>query len=688
MEFTVNERTINTIISDGKSNEDIIMFLNQVIDEEFEKDEPNCDLIDDCINAIADISENAEMPALRLVVTCNSIKEIVNPKRKAWKQLNVALRVAIIAAIIASSTFTVNAAVKLVTNVDIIGKIVHSISSFINRNDDDGELTTELFVPVTTTTTTQTTTNVGASIARPLETIEETTTQKHIEIIDAEDDEETTQVETSITEESTIEEMTQPETCTTEEFTTEEITQTSTTSQDTINTTENVTQPTDPYTEPPIVEFTGIRAEFNSFKTAYIYGESLSYDGLKIYACYSDHTENEVPLDSCAYSKNLDMNITANYTLSVTYKGCTVKADITVRPDEATRFSDICENDDWKYLLTENGAYITAYKGNDKDISVDSIDSKPVVAITGKVFKDSDITSFSSSTLKVIYQEAFENCQSLVKCDTPNVVSIGNSAFKNDNKLVELKFSSSLNKLGTNAFEKTAITELTVPSSIIAIPDYLCNNCEKLEKVVFKGNVTEVGDMAFNSCYELKNVVGAGRIKNVGFFAFNENEQMKLDEIPKLENVGASAFSYCISVEFGRIGNSFKSLGANAFDNCEGITEVVIPSAVEVVPASCFNGVDLTALTIENGVREIKTSAFRSNDLTSITIPKSVEYIGEYALYSTKLRAITIKGMETEIAPTAFYISKRVTINGYENSSAQKFAEDNSIKFVKLEEGE
>lgn len=656
MEFTVNERTINTIISDGKSNEDIIMFLNQVIDEELEKDEPNCDLIDDCINAIADISENDEMPALRLVVTCNSIKEIVNPKRKAWKQLNVALRASIIAAIIASSTFTVNAAVKLVTNVDIIGEIANSISSFINRNDEKGELTTELFVPVTTTT--QTTTTVGASIARPLGTTEETTTEKRIEIIDAENAEETTQAETSTTNHATI------------------------------NTTENATQPTDPYTKPTKAEFTGIRAEFNSFKTAYIYGESLSYNGLNIYACYSDNTERAVPLNSCAYSKNLDMKVTANYTLSVSYKGCTVKADITVRPDEATRFSDICENNEWKYLLTENGAYITAYKGNDKDISVDSINSKPVVAITGKVFKDSDITSFSSSTLKVIYQEAFENCQSLVKCDTPNVVSIGNSAFCNDNNLVEIKFSNSLNKLGTNAFEKTAITELTIPSAITSIPNSLCNNCGKLEKVVFKGNVTEVGDMAFNSCYELKNVVGAGCIKDVGFFAFNENEQMKLDEIPKLENVGASAFAYCISVEFGRIGNSFKSLGANAFDNCEGITEVVVPSDVKIVPASCFNGVDLTALTIENGVKEIKASAFRSNDLTSITIPKSVEYIGEYALYSTKLRTITINGMETEIAPTAFYISRRVTINGYENSSAQKFAEENSIKFVKLEEGE
>lgn len=655
MEFTVNERTINAIISDGKTNEDIVMFLNQVIDEELEKDEPNCDLIDDCINAIADISENDEMPVLRLVVTCNSIKEIVNPKRKAWKQLNVALRVAIIAAIIASSTFTVNAAVKLVTNVDIIGEIAHSISSLINRNDE-GELTTELFVPVTTTT--QITTTEVATEEITQGTTEETTTEKHIEIIDAEDEEETIQAETS------------------------------TTNQANINTTENATQPTDPYTKPPTVEFTGIRAEFNSFKTAYIYGESLSYDGLKIYACYSDNTEKEIPLNSCAYSKNLDMNITTNYTLSVTYKGCTVKADITVRPDEATRFSDICENDGWKYLLTKNGAYITAYKGNDKDISVDSIDSRPVVAITGKVFEDSDITSFSSTTLKVIYQEAFENCQSLVKCDTPNVVSIGNSAFKNDNRLVELKFSSSLNKLGINAFEKTAITELIIPSAITSIPNSLCNNCEKLERLVFKGNVIAVGDMAFNSCYELKNVVGAGSIKNVGFFAFNENEQMKLDEIPKLENVGASAFSYCISVEFGRIGDNFKSLGANAFDNCEGITEVVIPSAVEVIPASCFNGVDLTALIVENGVKEIKESAFRSNDLTSITIPKSVEHIGEYALYSTKLRTINIKGMETEISPTAFYISRRVTINGYENSSAQKFAEENSIKFVKLEEGE
>lgn len=657
MEITVNEKTLNNALRDGKSNEDIIMFLNQVIDEELEKENPDCDLIDDCINTIDEMQkDNCVAPALRLVLTCKNIKEIVNPKRRAWKQLNFAFRAAIVAAIIVSGTFTVNAAVEAITGVNVIEAIKNSVSSYMDT-DENGTLSTEITVPVNESyianEPTQATTEAESSSSHWHEST--ITQQEENEVRKISNKEEsTTQNTVSEGEETKI--------------------------------TQIVTEPTDPYTKPTAITLTGIKAVFDNFKTAYIFGEELTYDGLTIYARYSDNSEKLIPLSQCSYSKNLDMNVTADYTLSVTYKACTVRVNITVRPDEATRMSTICQSGDWDYLLNDNGAYITGYNGSDTDISVNEIDSNSIYAVTSKVFKDSNIVSFSSETVSLIYPQAFENCKSLLKCNTPNAISIGSNAFRGDESLRTIQFSDTLESLDSGAFESTAITELTIPKGISAVPERLCNNCQSLERVTLLGEVETVGDMAFNACVNLKEFNGAGKIKNVGDFAFSENGLMRLDVIPQLENVGDSAFAYCASIEFGEIGESFKALGVACFDNCEGITGVTIPSCVEIVPQACFNGVDLTSIVIENGVKQIKASAFRSNDSASIVIPQSVEYIGEYAFYSTKLRNVRIESQAAEIAQNAFYVSRRLTLQVYENSTAQDFAVQYSVKYEIIEE--
>lgn len=646
MELTVNEKILTSICNDN--NVEIIEYLNSVIDEELLKDNPDCDLIDECINTIYELENSDEYAStLRIALTSESIKKLVNPARTSWKRLNLALRVAIVAAIIATSTFTVNAAVVAITGVNLIEKFTNTITEYFINDEDEGTLNKIVQVPATTkANSSYSTTGLETTHSSPTSAITGTTTKE----VDNE------ALETG--------HKYKP-----------------------INTTEKVTQPTDPYKKPTEkVEFTGIRAEFKDFKTAYIYGEELSYNGLTIYAEYSDNSEQVVPLSKCAYSKNLDMNKTTDYTLSVTYKGCTVKADITVRPDEATRFSDVCNNKEYDYLKTKKGAYITAYKGTSKSIVLDNVDGEKVYALTTKVFADSDIKSFSSNSIEIVYPSAFENCSSLINCNIPKATSIGDKAFKDCNSLTSFDLNDDLTKLGKSTFESSGITSLSIPSGITVIPDMLCNNCESLQNVTFNGKVTTIGQMAFNSCYELTLVKGTGYIKNVEHSAFCDNENMTFDVIPNLENIGASAFAKCESVEFGKIGSSFKSLGANAFEGCKGITEAIITKNIEVVPASCFDGVDLTKLVIENGVKRINMSAFRGLDLTELTVPASVEYIGDYALYSTTLRNITIESRNVEIAEMAFYKSRRTILNVYDNSTAHKFAMDNELRFNLMEE--
>lgn len=70
MGFTINEKTLCNLFNDALYNNEMVDFLNSVIDEELDKESMDCDLIDECINAIDEITQTENsLPALRLMLT-------------------------------------------------------------------------------------------------------------------------------------------------------------------------------------------------------------------------------------------------------------------------------------------------------------------------------------------------------------------------------------------------------------------------------------------------------------------------------------------------------------------------------------------------------------------------------------------------------------------------------------------
>ena len=107
---------------------------------------------------------------------------------------------------------------------------------------------------------------------------------------------------------------------------------------------------------------------------------------------------------------------------------------------------------------------------------------------------------------------------------------------------------------------------------------------------------------------------------------------------------------------------------------------------------------EIKKVVIENGVRSIGDSAFYGcTELTSVSIPDSVTSIGDFAFQNTSLKSVTIPASVTKIGDYAIgyvmgltpqgsgYLPIRgFTIYGYEGSTAEKYAKDNNINFVKL----
>ncbi|MGN0458438.1 MAG: leucine-rich repeat protein [Eubacterium sp.] len=681
---------INSKVLTNLQSEDIALMINNVIDAELQKDVSQMDtaLIDECVDLLIKIeqAENDKFNALIPLVSSDKFLSIINHKHSGWKRLNVFARAAVVAAVIAGSTFTVNACVCAVTDVNILGEVGEAIhdqlvewgvikdSDFVkdNRekttapNNANNSLPNPKEKDVAEKSTAHTVPEDRKKPHHPTTKHNEHTTHKHIE-------------ETTQTEKPENIPVTVPEAPTQEP----------TTKRDSTEEATAVTEPDRPGrddTEKPIV-FAGLRADSSNMKKDYIYNEKIDYSGLKLYAVYSDGSSKELDIEDTAHTRNVDTTKAGDFELRITYNKCTIVIMISVRPDDDTRGAELCSNEDFDYYLTDKGAYIIKYKGSAQSIVLDQIDENDVYAIGNGVFKNSNITYFASNTVKKIFDNAFCGSAELENSITPCVTYIGSNAYKDCAKLQDAIYAYNLSYIGENAYEKTSIKSLTIPDGIGKVPDYLCNECPLLEAVELGRDVTVIGRNAFNECPELTSVTGTANITRVEEAGFYEDEKLELDSnLPKLEHAGNIAFAYCKMIDFGKLSESIKYIGDAAFQYCYKLTEVNIPSSISEVPFCAFQGAHITKLTIEEGVKRIGEYAFMSTNFTDLVLPKSLESIGTYAFYSAKIRSV--KGGEnvTSVGSNAFYRSSRLTMVVVIGTSMYYYAVDNNITHVTLDE--
>lgn len=94
--------------------------------------------------------------------------------------------------------------------------------------------------------------------------------------------------------------------------------------------------------------------------------------------------------------------------------------------------------------------------------------------------------------------------------------------------------------------------------------------------------------------------------------------------------IGDHAFENCNSLKSIKIPSSVRSIKTCAFKNCTSLTNITIPSGVWGIGLGAFeNCISLKSITIPSGVTEIDSCAFEGcTSLTSITIPSSVQSMG------------------------------------------------------------
>ena len=215
-------------------------------------------------------------------------------------------------------------------------------------------------------------------------------------------------------------------------------------------------------------------------------------------------------------------------------------------------------------------------------------------------------------------------------------------------------------EIGSHTFQANdALTEAILPEGIVSLGDYAFIHCVNLVKVSLPASLVEVGLNPFTGCELLAGLAVAEgnpnlRIEEGVLFSLDDR---RLIWYPMLKEPG----SYTIP-------GSIRIIGASAFDQCENITEILIPdeTALTAVGRRAFYQCDnLRAINLENAnISTIGADAFNGcRGLEKLAFPEKITSIAERAFQDCSgLKELILPEAITSIGEMAFRNCERVTM--------------------------
>ena len=191
-------------------------------------------------------------------------------------------------------------------------------------------------------------------------------------------------------------------------------------------------------------------------------------------------------------------------------------------------------------------------------------------------------------------------------------------------KSVDLTESPNITSIGGSAFRGcSAITQLTIPDSVKNIGDYAFYDCTILTSITIPDSVTSIGTSAFSVCKALTSITIPDGVTSIQNSTFNGCTGLKSITIPdSVTTINYGGFMGCTALTSVTIGNNVTTIGDSAFNYCKALTSITIPASVTRIGNSAFyNCAALTSATFK-----ITSGWWRSSSSTATSgtsIPSS-----------------------------------------------------------------
>ena len=283
------------------------------------------------------------------------------------------------------------------------------------------------------------------------------------------------------------------------------------------------------------------------------------------------------------------------------------------------------------------------------------------------------------------------------------VTAIGNTAFWGDadalDSICSVTIPNSITTIGNYAFRNSMISEITIPASVTTIGYNPFVNCSRLSNIIVDENNTDfqsIGGslyskdgtalLAYAPCGSLTPSESLANVSIIGNSAFEDCQDVYDVTIPSnVTTIGEDAFSGCNFLTNLVIENGVTTIGDFAFYGCHNLMGCDIPSSVTTIGkgafAYCPGSFNVDA---NNAAYKSINGSLYSKDGTVLvayaygaynedfTIPNNVTTIEDYAFYfSDHLRKIIIPDSVTTIGEQTFYYCSDLTEIIFNGTTAQ-----------------
>ena len=122
------------------------------------------------------------------------------------------------------------------------------------------------------------------------------------------------------------------------------------------------------------------------------------------------------------------------------------------------------------------------------------------------------------------------------------------------------------------------------------------------------------------------------------------------------------------------------------FPGCSRLEKVSLPDTLVTIGNSAFLQTGINGISLPLGLRSIETYAFAGTCLSDVVIPVTTKNIQSYAFFSCEsLYEVTVLHADPVLGTGVFQGAlPYFTLYGWENSSAETYADQNSIEFEAL----
>jgi len=322
------------------------------------------------------------------------------------------------------------------------------------------------------------------------------------------------------------------------------------------------------------------------------------------------------------------------------------------------------------------------------------------------------ITFSDENNLKIISQNAFENCALEGTIDLSSICVISDYAFAGNQKLEGVKTGDALISIGNYAFAGCKkLSDITITADKVKYGTYAFTGCESIKE--FEVNAAVLPEGMFYECDNLEKVIIGKDVNDIGEFAFRDTKVSKFEiakgnktfDAPSGDYIVASKGKELVAVaptvvgEFSATNMGGKDkvevVGNGAFSHNTQITSIVLPNVTEVgdnafaqntslvnvqlgelekIGEYSFFECPITVLPTFDNKTEIGKYAFAYTDITSVIIPDKME-VAEGVFSECDMLTTVVVGNDVTLGKYAFGTNKDESfkLESYDENGSKRF---------------